>query len=83
MHPGRFGCTIDRITRCVGWKTNRIFLSLAFFSEPPFIIRQAEVQGYQFLLAELRARLAYQLQNKLNFWLNYARHDSTIALHEL
>jgi hypothetical protein len=52
-------------------------------SEPAFIIRQAEVQIYQFLLAELGARLAYQLQNKLNFWLNYARRDSTIALHEL
>jgi hypothetical protein len=53
---------------------SRIWIS--FFSEPPFIIRQADVQSYQFLLAELRARLAYQLQNKLNFWLNYAHRDS-------
>jgi hypothetical protein len=56
---------------------------LLFLSEPPFIIRQAEVQSYQFLLAELGARLAYQLQNKPNFWLNYAHRDSTIALREL
>jgi hypothetical protein len=53
---------------------SRIWIS--FFSEPPFIIRQAEVQSYQFPLAELRARLAYQLQNKLNFWLNYVHRDS-------
>jgi hypothetical protein len=57
--------------------------AIFFLSEPPFIIRQAEVRSYQFLLAELGARLAYQLQNKLNFWLNYVRRDSTIALHEL